>query len=61
MVFHLGSSAGAELEDVGHEAHRRPGREDVGPARDVLLEDVVLGGARDLRARGTPWASAAAT
>ena len=46
-MFHFGSSRGAELEDVGHEAHRRPGREDVGAAGDVLLEDVVLGRAAD--------------
>ena len=39
---------GAELEDVGHEPHGRPRREDVGAAGDVLLENVVLGGAADL-------------
>ena len=38
---------GAELEDIGDEAHRRPRREDVGAPRDVLLEDVVLGRAAD--------------
>ena len=48
-MFHFGSSRGAELEDVGHEAHRRSRREDVGAAGDVLLEDVVLGGPRDRR------------
>ena len=41
----------AELEDVGHEAHRRPRRVDPRPAGDVLLEDVVLGRARDPVAR----------
>ena len=33
---------GAVREQVGREPHRRPRREDVVPARDVLLEDVVL-------------------
>ena len=53
--------AGAELEDVGHEAHRRLGRIDVRAARDVLLEDVVLDGAAEPSSRATPWRSAAAT
>ena len=61
IVFQFGSSRGAELEDVGHEAHRRARREDVGPARDVLLEDVVLGRARRSPPAATPCASAAAT
>ena len=39
--------ARAELEDVGHEPHRGRRRVDPGPAGDVLLEDVVLGRARD--------------
>jgi biotin carboxyl carrier protein len=34
--------AGTELEDVRDEPHRGARREDVGPARDVLLQDVVL-------------------
>ena len=42
-----GQLAGAELEDVGDQPHRRPGRVDVRPAGDVLLEDVVLGRAAD--------------
>ena len=46
--------AGAELEDVGHEAHRGARREDVGAAGDVLLEDVVLGRAGDPLARRRP-------
>ena len=33
---------GAVREEVGRDPHRRPRREDVVPARDVLLEDVVL-------------------
>ena len=33
---------GAVGEQVGRQPHRRPRREDVVPARDVLLEDVVL-------------------
>jgi len=33
---------GAVLEDVGGQAHRRPGREDVVAARHVLLQHVVL-------------------
>ena len=52
--------AGAELEDVGHEPHRRAWREDVRASGDVLLEDVVLGRPADPRAVD-PWASAAAT
>jgi len=39
---------GAELEDIGDEAQRRPRRVDVGAAGDVLLEDVVLHGAGQL-------------
>ena len=35
-------------EDVRDQAHGGPGREDVGAAGDVLLQDVVLGGAADL-------------
>ena len=46
----LGQLAGAELEHVGHEPHRRPRREDVRAAGDVLLEDVVLGRPGDRRA-----------
>lgn len=39
---------GAELKDVGHEAHGGAGRVDVGAAGEVLLEDVVLHRPRDL-------------
>ena len=49
-MFQLRQLAGAELEHVGHEAHRRPGRVDPGPAGDVLLEDVVLDRPGDLGA-----------
>ena len=41
----------AEREDVGDDAQRRLGRIDVGAARDVLLEDVVLDRARELPRR----------
>ena len=41
----------AEREDVGDDAQRRPRRIDVGAARDVLLQDVVLDGAGELRGR----------
>ena len=37
-------------EEVGGDAHRRARREDVVPARAVLLEHVVLDGATELRA-----------
>ena len=40
--------AGAELDDVGDQAERGRRRIDVGPARGVLLEDVVLDRAADL-------------
>ncbi len=33
---------GAITDEVGRETHRWPRREDVGPARDVFLQDVVL-------------------
>ena len=39
--------ARAEIKDVRDETHRRLGREDVGSARDVFLEDVVLDGSRE--------------
>ena len=42
---------GAVGEDVGDQAQRRRGRVDVGPARHVLLEDVVLHGAGERRLR----------
>ena len=48
MVFHFGTSVGAEREDVGDEPHRRPRREDVFLLRDEFLEDVVLDRAGDL-------------
>jgi len=41
----------AESEDVGDDPQRRPRRVDVGAARDVFLQDVVLDGARQ-RAKG---------
>src|SRR5207302_8487543 len=40
---------GAVRERVGDEAHRRLGRVDVRPARDVLLQYVVLDRAGELR------------
>ena len=45
---------GAVGEEVGREPHRRPRREDVVAARDVLLEHVVLHGAAQLLARTRP-------
>src|SRR2546430_1551649 len=42
---------GAVGEQVGRQPHRGPRREDVVPARDVLLEDVVLDGAAEALAR----------
>ncbi len=39
----------AVREQVGDQSHRRPGRVDVGASRRVLLEDVVLHGAADVR------------
>ena len=41
-------------EEVGRDPHRGPRREDVVPARDVLLEDVVLDGAAELVAPARP-------
>jgi hypothetical protein len=43
----------AVLEDVGDDPHRRTGRIHVGAAGDVLLEQVVLDRATDVRARHT--------
>ena len=54
-----GHLAGAELEHVGDQAHRRRRRVDVGAARDVLLEDVVLDRAAEARPRdAAPLAAA---
>ncbi len=39
-------------DDVGDQTHRWRGRKDVGAARQVFLEDVVLRGALQLRRRG---------
>ena len=47
-MFQLGSRSRAVGEQVGRQPHRGPRREDVVPARDVLLEDVVLGRAAEL-------------
>ena len=44
---------GAEGEHVGDDAERGRGRIDVGAARGILLEHVVLDGAADLRPRDT--------
>ena len=51
IVFQLRQLALAEREDVGDDAERRARRVDVGPARDVLLEDVVLDRAGERRQR----------
>ena len=49
-MFQLRDALGAVGEQVGRQPHRRARREDVVPARDVLLEDVVLDGAAQRRA-----------
>ncbi len=48
MVFQRGHLVGAVAEEVGDDAHGGARREDVGAARDVFLEDVVLDGAGEL-------------
>ena len=50
--FHLGTSRVGEDDRVLDQPQRRLGREDVGPARQVFLDDVVLDRARELVARG---------
>ena len=47
-MFHFGMLLGAVGEQVGDQPHRGLGRVDEVPARDVLLEDVVLGRAAEL-------------
>ncbi len=47
----VGERAAAVSEQVGDQAHRRLRRKDVRPPSRVLLEDVVLHGARDLLRR----------
>ena len=44
----------AEREDVGHDPERRPRRVDVGAARDVFLQDVVLNRAGERRPAQLP-------
>ena len=51
IVFHLRQPLARVREEVGREPHGRLRREDVVPARAVLLEDVVLGRAAELGAR----------
>ena len=48
--FQLRHLVDAEGDHVGDQPHRGLGREGVGAAREVLLDDVVLGRARQLRA-----------
>ena len=48
--FHFGHLLDREGDHVRDQLHRGPGRERVGPARQVLLDDVVLGGALELGA-----------
>ena len=48
--FQLGTSLTREGDHVGDQPHRGLGREGVGAAREVLLDDVVLGRALQLRA-----------
>ena len=45
MLFQFGSGSAQYGEGVGDQPHRRPRRVDVGAARHVLLQDVVLDGA----------------
>ena len=47
-MFQLRQVLGAVGEGIGDEAHRGAGREDVGAAGDVFLEDVVLDRAAEL-------------
>ena len=42
IVFQRGQPLGAVREEIGRQPHRRPRREDVVAARDVLLQHVVL-------------------
>ena len=53
-MFHFGMRSLAVGEQVGRQPHRRLGRVDEVPARDVLLEDVVLGRAAQLLRRRRP-------
>ena len=50
-MFHFGMLLPAVGEQVGRQPHARLGRVDEVPAGDVLLEDVVLDRAAELRAR----------
>ena len=45
----VGDFLGAVRENIGDQTHRRRRREDVGSARGVFLQDVVLDGAAQLR------------
>ena len=60
--FHFGISCDGVGDHVGDQPQRVLGREHVGAAGEVLLDDVVLGGAgqraRDLRCRVRPRAGA---
>ena len=49
IALKRGTSCGAELDRVGDEPQRRAGRPDPRAAADVLLEDVVLDRAAELR------------
>ncbi len=46
--FHFGTCSHGVGDRVGDQPHARAGREGVGPAAEVLLEDVVLGRALEL-------------
>ena len=49
--FHFGTSLDRVGDHVGDQPHRGAGREGVGPAREVLLDDVVLRRALELLGR----------
>ena len=44
----IGRALHGKGDEVGRQAHRRPERIDVGPARDVFLQDIVLHGPGNL-------------
>ena len=57
-MFQLGSSSRAVAERVGHQPHRGARREDVGAARAVFLQDVVLDRAAQSSLESAPCSSA---
>ena len=57
----FGQLAGGPGEQVGDDAHGRARRIDVGAARDVFLQDVVLDGAGELAQGRRPGSRATST